>query len=266
MSVFERQRTHAGRRLKELFEGDAPFLFPKDVDVLERWIRLVSQGDPNATILDFFAGSGSTGHAVMNMNAADGGARRYILVQIDEPVEGERYATIAEVTRERLRRAAAMIAEEHGLGVESIDLGFRSYRLAESNVRAWDSTLGEQSLEDAVASAINNLLVGRTTDDLVVEMMLRLGVELQTPIRQREVAGSPLYNLGGGTMFAYFGSKITVDESKQIAQAIRTWRDEDGPVAEAAVVVRDTGFADSAAKLNLAAALNQAGIKNLRSI
>ena len=145
-------------------------------------------------------------------------------------------------------------------------MGFRSYRLAESNTRKWDGTVGDQSLEDAVATAVDNLLPGRTTDDLLVEMMLRLGLELTTPVERRDVAGSPLYNLGGGTMFAYFGTDITVDESKQIAQAIRTWRDEEGPVTEAAVVVRDTGFADSAAKLNLAAALNQAGITNLRSI
>ncbi|MEL7974355.1 site-specific DNA-methyltransferase [Isoptericola sp. F-RaC21] len=266
VSVFERDRNVATVALNTLFDGNAPFTAPKDVNVLARWIDLVSSGNRDAVVLDFFAGSGSTGHAVMDLNVADGGDRQYVLVQLDESVDHPEYTTIADITRERLRRAGKAIADTQGLNAGDLDLGFRAYRLAESNTRKWDGTTGEQSLEDAVASAVDNLLPGRTTDDLLVEMMLRLGLELTTPVEQQDVAGSPLYNLGAGTMFAYFGTDITVEESKQIAQAIRTWRDEEGPVTEAAVVVRDTGFADSAAKLNLAAALNQAGITNLRSI
>ncbi|WP_431836172.1 site-specific DNA-methyltransferase [Cellulomonas sp. Y8] len=246
--------------------GPNVFDFPKDRTVLADWIETVTAGKRDATVLDFFAGSGSTGHAVMDLNAFDGGTRRYILVQLGEPLDKAGYPTIADMTRERLRRAGQRIKDELALGAEAIDLGFRSYRLAESNTRKWNGTIGEQSLEDAVATAVDNLLPGRTTDDLLAEMMLRLGLELTTPVEQRAVAGCPLYNLGGGTMFAYFGTGITVEESKQIAQVIRAWRDEESSVTEAAVVVRDTGFADSAAKLNLAAALNQAGITNLRSI
>lgn len=237
---------------------------PKPTQLL-RWI-LEWATPSGGLVLDFFAGSGTLGHAVMEQCAQDGVDRRFILVQLDEPAKGGSHDSIASITRERLRRAGNGIADAQGLNAGNLDLGFRSYHLAESNTRKWDGTIGEQSLEDAVATAVDNLLPGRTTDDLLVEMMLRLGLELTTPVEQQDVAGSPLYNLGAGTMFAYFGTDITVDESKQIAQAIRTWRDEEGPVTEAAVVVRDTGFADSAAKLNLAAALNQAGITNLRSI
>lgn len=265
ISVFEQDRKAASTDMRRLM-GEIVFENPKDRKVLARWLRLVSRGAKDALFLDFFAGSGSTGHAVMDLNAADGGHRQYILVQLGETVDHPEYETIADITRERLRRAGRAIAEGQGLDAGNLDLGFRAYRLAESNVRTWNSAADEQSLEDAVASAVDNLLSGRTTDDLLVEMMLRLGVELTTPVEQRQVAGSPLYNLGGGTMFAYFGKDTTVEESKQIAQAIRVWRDEEGPVGDAAVVVRDTGFADSAAKLNLAAALNQVGITNLRSI
>ncbi|UTT58953.1 site-specific DNA-methyltransferase [Cellulosimicrobium cellulans] len=261
--------------VKTLFDGEKVFTNPKPVRLLADLVWLL--GDPsaknrspeepvNTVVLDLFAGSGSTGHAVMDLNAADGGHRQYILVQLDEAVDHPEYTTIADIARERLRRAGKAIADGHGLNSGNLDLGFRSYHLAESNTRKWDGTIGDQSLEDAVTTAVDNLLLGRTTDDLLVEMMLRLGLELTTPVEQQDVARSPLYNLGAGTMFAYFGTEITVEESKQIAQAIRTWRDEEGPVTEAAVVVRDTGFADSAAKLNLAAALNQAGITNLRSI
>ncbi|MBO0919788.1 site-specific DNA-methyltransferase [Cellulomonas sp. zg-ZUI222] len=263
--VVTQERAPASDALAALL-GEKVFDYPKDTQVVGTWLNAVTQSDRDAIVLDFFAGSGSTGHAVMDLNAADGGNRQYILVQIDEAVEHAKYKTIADIARERLRRAGKAIAAAQGLNAETLDLGFRSYRLAESNNRKWDGTLGEQSLEDAVATAVDNLLPGRTTDDLLVEMMLRLGLELTTRVEQKDVAGSPLYNIGSGTMFAHFGINITVDESKQIAQAIRTWRDAEGPVTEAAVVVRDTGFADSAAKLNLAAALNQAGITNLRSI
>lgn len=263
--TFTQVRMPGSKKLDDLL-GPSVFDYPKDTAVLARWIGAIVRDTPHAVVLDFFAGSGSTGHAVMDLNAADGGHRQYILVQLDEAVEHPDYATIADIARERLRRAGRAIADAQGLSAGNLDLGFRSYRLAESNTRKWDGTVGDQSLEDAVVTAVDNLLPGRTTDDLLVEMILRLGLELTTPVEQRDFAGSPLYNLGGGTMFAYFGTGITVDESKQIAQAIRTWRDEEGPVTEAAVVVRDTGFADSAAKLNLAAALNQAGITNLRSI
>lgn len=99
-SVFNQERTSAGKSLVNLLGCDV-FPFPKDVNVVARWLNIVTDRNPNALILDFFAGSGSTGHAVMNLNAADGGNRRYILVQLDEPVGEDGYNTIADITRER---------------------------------------------------------------------------------------------------------------------------------------------------------------------
>lgn len=261
LSVFERQRTHAGRRLKELFDGASPFDFPKDTEVVGRWINLATQSNPDALILDFFAGSGSTGHAVMDLNAADGGNRRYILVQLDEIIDREGYKTIADITRERLRRAGTQIASKLTLDTAHVDTGFRSYRLASSNVKPWDGSPDQLNLLES----INNLVEGRTTDDLLVEMMLRLGVDLTTPVETREVAGSTLYNLAG-TLFAYFGTGITVDRANEVAKSLVSWRDEDPGDADTTVVVRDTGFDNSAAKLNFAAALEQAGFTTLRSI
>jgi adenine-specific DNA-methyltransferase len=283
-SVFEKKRASAGTAFKALL-GKGVFDFPKDVNVLARWIDLATQSDPEALVLDFFAGSGSTGHAVMDLNAADGGHRRYVMVQLDEPVPqagkgaeddgdeddeadesavtevpGANYATIADITRERLRRAGAQIAARRTLDAQEVDTGFRSYRLAASNIRPWDGTPAQFDLEVAV----NNLVPGRSNDDLLVEMMLRLGVDLTTPVQTREVAGSTLYNLGS-TLFAYFGD-ITVARANEVAKGLAAWRDEEPGDADTTVVVRDTGFANSAAKLNLAAALSQAGFTTLRSI
>ncbi|WP_060904716.1 site-specific DNA-methyltransferase [Streptomyces scabiei] len=258
--VFERDRAAAGLHLRRLLGSDV-FEYPKDQTVLAKWIGAVSESNPDAVILDFFAGSGSTGHAVMDLNAADGGNRRYVLVQLDESVGKDGYNTIADITRERLRRAGKQIASEQSPDAAPIDTGFRSYHLASSNVKAWDGAPDQLNLLEAV----DNLVVGRTTDDLLVEMMLRLGVDLTTPLETREVGGSTLYNLAG-TLFAYFGTDITVQRASEIAEALVTWRDEDPGDADTTVVVRDTGFVDSAAKLNLAAALEQAGFTTLRSI
>jgi adenine-specific DNA-methyltransferase len=259
-SVFEKKRTSASTALDALL-GEGIFDFPKDVNVLSRWISLVTQKSKEALILDFFAGSGSTGHAVMDLNAADGGHRRYILVQLPEPVGKDGYDTIADITRERLRRAGVQIASRPTLDAADIDTGFRSYRLASSNVRAWDGTPDQLDLIEAV----NNLVTGRTTDDLLVEMMLRLGVDLTTPLETRQVASSTLYNLAG-TLFAYFGTGITVERANEVAKALVAWRNEDPGDADTTVVIRDTGFVNSAAKLNFAAALEQAGFTTLRSI
>ncbi|WP_422738641.1 site-specific DNA-methyltransferase [Micromonospora sp. WMMD729] len=259
--TFYKDRRAATRNLAKLFDGVAPFEFPKDAEVIGRWINVVTGENRDALVLDFFAGSGSTGHAVMDLNAADGGNRRYILVQLDEPVDKDGYDTIADITRERLRRAGKQIASKLTLGAANIDTGFRSYRLASSNVKAWDGTPDQLNLLEAV----DNLVAGRTTDDLLVEMMLRMGVDLTTPLKTREIAGSWLYNLAG-TLFAYFGTGMTVERANEVAKALVAWRDEDPGDADTTVVVRDTGFVDSAAKLNFAAALEQAGFTTLRSI
>lgn len=259
-SVFERDRRGSSSRLKVLL-GSKAFQYPKDELVLARWIRVVSSGNRNALVLDFFAGSGSTGHAVMDLNASDGGNRRYVLVQLDEEVGKDGYDTIADITRERLRRAGRRISENLTLESAAIDLGFRSYRLASSNLKPWDGT-GQLNLTESV----DNLVEGRSTDDLLVEMMLRLGIELTTPVETREVAGSTLYNLGGGTLYAYFGDNVTTEQSIQVARALVQWRDEIPVDSDVTIVVRDTGFVNSSAKLNLHAAVKQAGFTTFRSI
>jgi len=262
-SVFMRTRRSASQQLESLLESSV-FPFPKDRSELARWFKMIARSD--ASFLDFFAGSGSTGHAVMDLNAADGGNRRYILVQLDEPVNKDGYDTIADITRERLRRAGRKIGESLPLESTDVDLGFRSYRLAPSNIVPWDGRKAAGDLAATLLESTENLVEGRSTDDLLVEMMLRLGIDLVTPVEEREVAGSRLYSLGGGTLYAYFGTNVTSALADEVTAAIVAWRDENPVASDVTVVVRDSGFRDSAAKLNLAAALDQAGITTLRSI
>ena len=263
---FYRDRRTATAEVSSLV-GANVFSFPKDRRVLADWIRTTTANAPNALVLDFFAGSGSTGHAVMDLNAADGGSRQFILVQLDEPVDHLEYGTIADICRERLRRVGRKIAEENGLDAGGFDLGFRSFRLADSNIRAWDgdvmaapnaSSRPIETLAEMMDTAVDNLKPGRSSDDLLVEIMLRLGVRLTSPVEEREVARSTLYNLGGGALFAFFGTGIDVAAAREVAEAIRAWRAEATPVADPQVVVRDTGFVDSQAKLNFVSTLTQA--------
>ncbi|WP_102510423.1 site-specific DNA-methyltransferase [Sanguibacter massiliensis] len=260
-SFFIRDRNAATVTLQRLFPDGPPFEHTKDTEVLERWMNLVTRGNSNALILDFFAGSGSTGHAAMQLNRADGGNRRYILVQLDEPVAKPGYSTIADITRDRLRRAVKSLSDGATADTPKIDLGFRSYRLAPSNLRPWDGT-GEMDL----LGSVDNLIEGRTTDDLLVETMLRLGVELTTTVESRDVAGSRLYCVGGGTLYAYFGEDVSTERSIEVARALVDWREENPVDSDVTIVVRDTGFATSSAKLNLEAAIKQAGFTTFRSI
>lgn len=259
-SLVSYDRSNGTELLTGLLGTDV-FDNPKAPVVLSRWINSVVSGKKDATVLDFFAGSGSTGHAVMDLNAVDGGDRRYILVQLDEAVGKDGYATIADITRERLRRAGERIAESLTLESANIDLGFRSYRLGSSNLKPWDGT-GQLNLMESA----DNLVDGRSADDLLVEMMLRLGIELTTSVQTRDVAGSTLYNLGGGTLYAYFGDNVTTQQSIEVARALVQWRDESPVDSDVTIVVRDTGFVDSSAKLNLDAAVKQAGFTTFRSI
>lgn len=257
--AFNQDRATASDAVARLI-GDGVFDYPKDTGVLGRWINAVTSAAPDAVILDLFAGSGSTGQAVMELNASDGGSRRFLLVQLEEPAGRGGFGTIAEIMRARLRRGGEQVSEKRTLDAQAIDTGFRSYRLAESNVKPWDGT-GELDL----LAVVDNLTDGRTADDLLVEMMLRLGIDLVTPVDTREVAGSTLYSLAG-TLYAFFGIDVTVEAADEIAAAIVAWRDAEPVDSDVTVVIRDTGFNDSAAKLNLAYALKQAGIDTLRSI
>lgn len=257
--AFIQDRANASDSVMSLL-GESVFEHPKDADIVGRWINAVTQSNPDAFVVDFFAGSGSTGHAVMELNAADGGNRRFALVQLDETVDRGGYDTIADITRERLREAGKQFAENTTLRAAAVDTGFRSYRLATSNVKPWDGTA-----ELDLLAAVNNLVEGRTCDDLLVEMMLRLGIDLVTPVATREVAGGTLYSLSG-TLYAFFGMDVTLATADAVAKAIVAWQEAEPVDSDITVVVRDTGFENSSVKLNLAAALQQAGIKTLRSI
>ena len=269
-----------GQEVKELF-GQAVFDNPKPTRLILRLLGLSSPGtqreQETPIVLDFFAGSGTTGHAVMAQNAADGGQRRYILVQLPEPLDPEnkdqktaadfcdqldKPRTIAELTKERLRRAAAKVKSDNPLF--DGDTGFRVFKLDHSNIRAWNPN--PDSLEETLFAHQDHLLESRTEADILYELLLKLGLDLCVPIEQRAITGKDVYVIGGGVLMACLATSITRDQVEPLAQGIIAWHKELAPVGDTTCVFRDSAFADDVAKTNLAAILEQHGIQNVRSL
>lgn len=198
--------------------GKTPFDFPKSVSLIQYMLRLGSCQE--SIVLDFFAGSGTTAHAVMALNAEDGGNRRCISVQLPEPTDEKSearkagYANIAEITRERIRRAGAKILEEEsaklGGRAESLDVGFRAYKLVDTNFAKWraHSSLSEEELTDLFAG------MGESVDDdarpeaLLTEVLLKLGFSLTEQVERVDVAGLEAFSVADGLVVAYLNEHV----------------------------------------------------------
>lgn len=249
--------------------------YPKPVDLIRYFVQMAHGKD--GIFLDFFAGSGPCGHAVIEQNAKDAGTRRYILVQIPEPLDPStenqkaaaaycdrigRQRTVAELTKERLRRAATKIKADHPLFAG--DTGFRVFKLDSSNIRAWNPSSADLAAD--LLDHEDHLIEGRSESDILYELLLKLGLDLCVPIEQQDIAGKTIHSIGSGVLLACLAEHITRDQVEDLAQGIITWQKAQAPASDSTCVFRDSAFADDIAKTNLAAILNQAGIKNVRSL
>lgn len=241
--VIQQERAPASDALTKLLDGKM-FDYPKDVGVLGTWIDAVTSSDKDAIILDFFAGSGSTGHAVMNLNAGDQGNRRFILVQLDETLDpgsvGRKrgYVTLADVARERLRRAGAQVKQEAGLLVPDLDIGFRSLRVDGSNkadvLRTADDT-DQLGLDDLAPS----IKPDRFAEDLLFQVLLDWGLELSLPIAREYWDGLEVLSVDADALIACFAESVTPEVVRVIASR--------GPLR---AVFRDDAFKSDAARIN----------------
>ncbi|HVA63920.1 MAG TPA: site-specific DNA-methyltransferase [Terriglobales bacterium] len=253
----------ATTELLGLFDGQKTFDSPKPVRLIRRIAQVAgcAEGD---LILDFFAGSGTTGHAVLAQNAADGGTRRYILVQLPEPTGRSDYGTIADICKERLRRAGAKVRSENPMFAG--DLGFRVFKLDSSNLKAWDPV--QEDLPQEVQASIEHLKADRSEQDILYEVLLKLGLDLSLPIEEQTIAGKAVQNIGAGTLFACLAPTVAPGEVEPLALGIASWRQELAPAGNATVIFRDSAFADDVAKTNCTAILKQHGFEedNIRSL
>lgn len=197
----------------ELFETkEKLFQSPKSLSMLKQCIQMAQ--DKDALILDFFSGSATTAHAVMQLNAEDGGARKFIMVQLPEVTdEGGTayragYRNICEIGKERIRRAGAKIAAEAGEKAAGLDLGFRCLRLDTSNMT--DVYYAPDAVtQDGLFAQVDNVKEDRTPEDLLVQTMLDLGILLSAPITVEEIAGKRVFNVADGFLLACFDRDVT---------------------------------------------------------
>lgn len=275
-TYFYRSALQASRLMLELF-GSKVFDNPKDHEVLARWIGYTSGARAGDIVLDFFAGSGTTGHAVMAQNAGDDGKRRYILVQLPEQLDLEnkdqkvaatfcdglrKPRTIAELTKERLRRSATKVKAENPLFAG--DLGFRAFKLDSSNIRTWEPN--RDDLAQTLLEAVEHLKPGRTEADVLYELLLKLGLDLCVPIESKDVLSHTIHSVGGGVLMACLSEQIDRVAVEPLAQAIVNWRKTLAPAGDTTCIFRDSAFADDVAKTNMTAILEQHGIVNVQSL
>ena len=257
----------ANREIKALL-GEKVFDTPKPTRLIGRMIEHAC--DKNDLILDFCAGSGSTGDAVLRKNVSDAGGRRYILVQFPERIkEGTAayrlgYRTVAEIGKERLRRAAEEIKSEDPNYTG--DLGFRVFKLDTSNIRAWGAVGDGSDLENTLLAHVDHIEPDRAEDDILTELLLKLGLDLCVPIETRAIGEKSVHSVGAGTLMACLAEAISQHDAEPLGMGIAEWHDAMAPVGETTVVFRDSAFADDVAKTNLTAILEQRGLGNVRSL
>ena len=212
----------ATSKLKALM-GEATFDTPKPLELIDRMLRMITFSDDNSIVLDFFSGSATTAHAVMNYNAETGGSRKYIMVQLKEPVNEKSeafkngYRDICEIGKERIRRAGAKIKEEAGLAAPNLDVGFRVLKCDTSNMK--EVYYNPAEYEVSMFSRLeDNIKEDRTPEDLLFQVMLDLGVLLSGKIEEITIAGKKVFNVEDNYLIACFDSDVTEETIKAIAK------------------------------------------------
>lgn len=232
------------QELKKLFDNKGYFDGPKPLRLISR-ILTIANLSANSIILDFFSGSATTAHAVMQLNAEDGGNRKFIMVQLPEetPEDSEArkagYNTIPEIAKERIRRAGKKIKEESPLTTADLDTGFRVFRLDEGNYEDVKRTPNEFK-QDQLDLFLNNIKADRNDLDLLFGCMLDWGVQLSLPMTQEVVDGKTIYTVNDGDLVACFAENVSEDVVKAMAEKM--------PLR---VIFRDSCFAQDADKINI---------------
>jgi adenine-specific DNA-methyltransferase len=290
--------------LKEDFPDEGKvFTNPKPVRLFTTFFPFLLKKDGDQ-VLDFFAGSGSTAKAIYALNAKDSIRRSYVLCQLPEPLDGNdkdqkipakfcdkigKPRNIAELTKERLRRAGKKIREEWEAkqstekskdaeldlegNLESEisnrqcpDLGFRVFKLDSTNIREWDPN--RENLATSLEASVDHLKSNRSEQDILFELLLKLGLDLCVPMEERTIAGKTVHSIGAGVLITCLDKSIARADAEPLAQGIFAWRKELKTAGDSTLVFRDSAFADDVAKTNLSKILEQNGIaaKNIRSL
>jgi adenine-specific DNA-methyltransferase len=242
--------------------GEKVFSYPKPSKLIQRFCEVGSEKD--SIVLDFFSGSSSSAHATMQLNAEDGGNRKFIQVQLpeltDEKSQANKagYKTITEIGKDRIRKAAKKIKEEHPEKAKELDLGFKVFKLDTSNIKGWDGN--PENLDESLFDTQDNIKTDRTEHDVLYEILLKYGLDLTLPIEEKQIAGKTVFSVGYGALFICLANDIT----NNVAQGIGEWKEELQPEV-CRVVFKDSGFTD-VEKTNSVQTLKCFGITEIKSI
>ncbi len=252
----------AGKEIESLF-GIKLFSFPKPSSLISYLFNFLDS--PDGIFLDFFAGSSSSAHAVLELNKEDGGHRRFIQVQLPEPTDPKSeaykagYKNIAQIGKERIRRVIKKIKEEEPEKSKDMDLGFKVFKLCSSNIKAWDG--GDRnidSLRKSLSDSVENIKEDRSQEDVLYEILLKQGLDLSLPIEERTIEKARVFNAGHGALMVCLADRIT----SKVAEGIGHWKAECKP-DECVVIFKDIGFTD-VEKTNSIQTLKRYGIKNIK--
>lgn len=276
----------AMQSLKKLFNGQAYFDYPKPVNLIKRALELYTSSDD--LIIDFFSGSATTAHAVMQLNAEDQGNRKFIQVQLPELINEKSdafkdgYKTIVEIGKERIRRAGKKIIDEKlaeleklklknsllledqekinnlQLTIDNLDTGFKVFKLDSSNIKGWDGN--PENLVDNLFDSQDNIKEGRTEEDVLFEILLKYGLDLTLPIDEKIIEGKKVFSVGFGALFICLADGIT----SKVAEGIGAWKEALKPLS-CRVIFKDSGFGD-VEKTNSVQTLKRFGINEIKSI
>jgi adenine-specific DNA-methyltransferase len=219
--------------LMEAESGEDLFVTPKPTGLIERMLQIGTSSD--ALVLDFFAGSGTTGDAVLRANAADDGRRRYIMVQLPEPMPSGDLPTLSGLTRARMGKAAARLREELlRPGATHHDLGFRAFQLRSSNFAVWDSTATADQLEQQLELSVEHVTDNATEISMLAELLLKAGYPLAALIETLDFAGVPGYSVAGTALIVCLSKTLSIQAFEAMVE-----------LEPAMIVVLDAGFGDS---------------------
>ncbi len=246
----------------ELFGQEGIMSYPKPLSLIKFLINTITYFDKDAIVLDFFSGSSTTAHAVMQLNAEDGGNRKFIMVQLPETTDEKDeaykagYMNICEIGKERIRRAGEKIKEENKdkENIANLDVGFKVLKLDTSNIRKWQPDYDD--LEQSLLDYIDNYVEGRTELDVVYEIMLKYGLDLTYPVDEFVIADKKVYSIGFGMLMICLDDEITTDVAKGILEKVKELAPE-----TTRVVFKDNGFKTDSNKTNIKEILKCGGIE-----
>lgn len=240
--------------------GNKTFDNPKNINLIIRCLKMIAKFDKDSLILDFFSGSATTAHAVMQLNAEDGGTRKFIMVQLPEVCAENSeaykagYKNICEIGKERIRRAGQKIKEENPLTTQDLDIGFRVLKCDSSNMEDVYFTPKEY-MDKQQSLFIDNIKKDRSDEDLLFDAMLKLDTPLSSKIEKISIAGKTVYNVAQGHLMACFDKNVTDEVITAIAKEMPSY-----------FVMRDSSQADDSVAINFEQIFNTYSPQTVRRV